>query len=271
MRSGAALAAAPTAECARLLAPPAFVHLRVPSHYSLGRSIIRIRPLVTRVRELGMGAAALTDLWNLAGAAEFSQEAAEAGIRPIFGMALDQELLVLAEDDRGYRNLMALSSVFHARGGRLNERDFRDLLSRYHGGLIALSGCPRSGFGHACLSQDTDGASEIAARYSGIFGAHNFFIEVRNLAGRPPEEGIRRAALHVARRLGIPLVATDDARYLRREDSVVPDSRERHLKSPAEMARLFADIPEALANAVAVAERCRARLPGGGPAGRGSL
>lgn len=275
-----------------------FVHLHQHSHYSLLGATCRIDELVARAAELQMPALALTDHGNLFGAVEFYRAAVAAGIKPILGMEAyvapgsrrdrhpvkgykepATHLTLLASSNAGYENLVALSTLAYREGFYHKPRVDAELLARHSAGLIALSGCRHSAFGRAAAADDLPGALAALDALRQTFGPDHCFIEIQN-HGLEAEAAVRDAAVRASRELGMPLVATNDAHYLHKDDARAHDvllaistgqlvsdpdrpryeTPEFYLKSPAEMRELFRDHPEAADATLAIAERCRVEL-----------
>ena len=275
-----------------------FVHLHNHSDYSLLDGASPISGMVERAAALAMPALALTDHGSLFGAVEFYQAARKAGIKPIVGMEAyvtrgrrqdrtrdtAHHLVLLARDERGFRNLMKLSSLAFLEGFYYKPRVDHELLAQHGEGLLALSACPKGEIGSAILEDDDEEAYRTAVRYREIFGAENFFLEIQD-HGLDIEEKIRTRVTALAGRTGIPLVATNDCHYLRHEDadahdvllciqtgkSIEDEKRMRYatdqlyFRSADEMRERFAGQPEALRNTLAVAERCNLQMDFGKP------
>jgi DNA polymerase III subunit alpha len=275
-----------------------FVHLHNHSDYSLLDGASPISGMVERAAALAMPALALTDHGSLFGAVEFYQEARKAGVKPIIGMEAyvtrgrrqdrtkdtAHHLVLLARDERGFRNLMRLSSLAFLEGFYYKPRVDHELLAAHAEGLLALSACPKGEIGSDILDDDDEGATRTALRYREIFGAENFFLEIQN-HGLEIEEKIRTRVSAIAGRTGIPLVATNDCHYLRHEDADAHDvllciqtgksvddvKRMRYptdqlfFRSADEMRDRFPDHLEALRNTLAVAERCNLQMEFGKP------
>ena len=275
---------------------PPFVHLHVHSEYSLLDGAIALHKLPPRVAELGMSAVALTDHGVMYGAIDFYQACHDAGVKPIIGCEVyvaprtrhDRDprkdrhayhLVLLAQDLQGYRNLVELASRASLEGHYYNPRVDLELLSHCHEGLIALSACPMGEVGKRIAAGDVAGARQHVGQYRDMFGPENYFLEIQD-HGLEVERQVMPTIIEIARDLGVPLVATNDAHYLRREDhryhdvllcigtnaKVSDENRMRmeteqfHLRSRQEMAELFGDYPEALAHTVEIAERCNVEL-----------
>ncbi|MGH8649475.1 MAG: PHP domain-containing protein, partial [Burkholderiales bacterium] len=275
-----------------------FVHLHVHSHYSLLDGTIAIPDLVGAAKEHGMKALALTDHGNLFGAIEFYQKATAAGIKPIIGCETylapksrfdktgtgirdsNAHLVLLAKDEAGYANLMRLVSASYLEGFYYKPRVDHELLALHAEGLLALSACPKGEIGSAILADDDEDAYRTAVRYREIFGAENFFLEIQD-HGLDKDRLLAPEIHRLSQETGIPLVATNDSHYLRREDARAheilmciqtgktmsnPDrmrwpTPEFYLKSAEEMRRLFPDSPDALARTAEIAARCRVEIP----------
>lgn len=272
---------------------PSFVHLHVHSEYSLLDGACRTADLVRAARELGMPAIAITDHGNLFGVIEFYTNALQAGVKPIIGCELylapqDRRtraggstreqlghLLLLAMDPTGYRNLMKLSTIGYLEGFYYKPRIDRQVLAELADGLIATSACLQGEIPQRLLADDFAGARRLAEEYLRIFGPERFFIELQN-HGLPEQARIIPQLVELARQLGVGLIASNDVHYLTHDDCEAHDvlccvaTRARidepdrfrlagdqfFLKSPAEMAAALPEHPEALANTLAVAERC---------------
>ena len=256
-----------------------YVELHCHSSYSFREGASSPLELVLTARQLGYDTLALTDHDNLAGAMEFAQTAKEWGVRPIIGAEVTlrggAHLTLLAETQRGYANISRLISHAHLNSPRdepqLDPAELRGCAD----GIIALSGCRESEISCFIEAGDCDAAHEAAARYAAIFGAGNFFIELQqNLVHG--DRARNRGLAELARTLGLGIVATNNVHYHDRARHRLQDvlvavrhrstldasehlrrkNAEFYLKTPAEMARLFADLPEAIANTRAIADRC---------------
>jgi DNA polymerase-3 subunit alpha len=270
-----------------------FIHLHVHTQYSLLDGANQIEALVQAAKDFGMPAVAVTDHGNLFGAIDFYQKATNAGIKPIIGCEaylapksrLDREgqfahneyyhLILLAKNRAGYQNLLKLASIAYLEGFYYKPRIDKEVLRQYHDGLIALSGC-LSGEVPFLIGKDrVDDAVRVAAEYQEIFGSENYFLEVQENAVAEQQianEGLRE----IHKRLGIPLVATNDCHYLKKDDARVHDillclqtgktlnepnrlrfhTDQLYVKSTQEMLEAFRDWPEAVWNTSRVAEMC---------------
>ena len=270
---------------------PGFVHLRLHTEYSLIDSVVRVAELMDTVRAQAMPAVALTDQCNLFAMLKFYRAALERGIQPIIGVDLwlsetdekqgPSRFTLLCQNLAGYQNLARLVSRAFlegqtAAGVPLVDRAWLDRHST--AGLIALSGAAEGDLGRALLREREQQAAQALDFWLGLFD-DRFYIELQRL-GRPEERAYLPAALKLAARRRIAVVATNDVRFLRADDFEAHEARvcihdgtlladparprrytpQQYLRSGAEMAALFADIPEALANTVQIARRCSLRL-----------
>ncbi len=269
--------------------PTSFVHLRLHSEYSLVDGLVRIKPLVNQVGELGMPAVALTDYTNFYALIKFYKAAIGAGIKPIYGSdfrvrddvdeTLISNLCLLAQNDQGYRNLTRLISRAYQEGQYLGEPYLkRSWLSEYSEGLIALSGGRQGEIGQALLSSRKGSAQQRLADYMSWY-PNRFYLELQR-TGRPNEEDYIHAAVALAAANDCPVVATNEVCFLRPDDFEAHETRvcihdgralddprrsrayseQQYLRSPEEMQELFQDIPEALENTVEIAKRCNVEI-----------
>jgi DNA polymerase-3 subunit alpha len=269
-----------------------FVHLHVHTQYSLLDGAIRLGDLFKKVKEFEMPAVALTDHGTMFGALDFYQQATAAGIKPIIGCEcyvaprtladktpLDKEgtrhLVLLAENQQGYRNLCKMASVAQMEGYYYKPRIDKTLLADHAEGIIALSACLKGDIPQHILAGRMDQAEEAARHYLQIFGENNFFLELQH-NGIPAQEKVNQGLIELSSRLSIPLVATNDCHYLNQQDAkaheillcvqtqkvitdtdrFVFDSDELYFKSPEEMQRCLGDYPGAIENTTAIADRC---------------
>ncbi len=273
-----------------------FVHLHTHSHYSLLEAVPKVPDLVARVKELGMDAVALTDHGALYGAIEFWQEATKAGIKPIIGFEAyiapngrlsrrariddrQNHLTLLAETHEGYQNLMKLSSIGFLEGFYYKPRIDKEVLRIHHAGIIALSGCSRGEIAQAIAGHEPQKAESLIREYQDIFGAGNFFLELVHHPELPQQSATNATLIEMGARLGVPVVATRDAHYLKPEDQetraivlaiqlgkTIDELREEDseidysLASPEVMIDAFRDVSEAITNTAAIADRCNAGL-----------
>ena len=268
-----------------------FVHLHNHTEYSLLDGAAKIENLVERARDYGMPACAITDHGVMYGAISFYEKCKEAGVKPIIGCEVyvcnDHKeragrkgdsachLVLLAENAQGYSNLCHLVSLGFLEGFYYKPRVDKALLHQYHEGLICLSACIAGEIPELILNGQSAQAKELTIEYRDIFGADNFFIELQS-HGLREEERVMPELVRIARELDIPMVVTNDIHYVDAEDSAMHDillciqtgklrsdeNRMRfandqfYLKTEQEMAKLFPNIPEAMANTVKIAERC---------------
>ncbi len=273
---------------------PTFVHLRLHSEYSVVDSLIRIKPLIKEVINLGMPAVALTDHVNLFGLIKFYNSAHSDGVKPIFGadllVAPDDNpnnfsvLPILVLDYHGYLNLMELLSRAYLEGQhRGNAVLLQSWLEGHTQGLIALSGAVHGEIGKALLADATDHAEKLLQQYEVLF-PQRFYLELQR-TGRPGDDVHVIKAAALAEKHQVPVVATNDVRFIYQDEFEAHEARvcindrrtlndprrprlysdQQYLRSPQEMQELFADIPEALANSVAIAMRCNLMLELGKP------
>ncbi len=276
---------------------PDFVHLHVHTEYSLLDGACRAKDVVGRAKDLGMSALAITDHGNLFGAIEFYQAAQGAGIKPIIGCEIymapgsmteksvpggkdpNTHFILLAKDLVGYQNLVKLVSQAHLENSGGTPRIDKELLNKYREGLIGTTACSRSEMAQAFLQGRVKDAEKAVDDFRNIFGPDDFFLEVHN-HGMEVEEQIRGFYKKLSQQTGIPLVATNNVHYVAKNHARAHEillciqtgaklgdekrlrfpSDEFYLKSPDDMALLFADMPEACANSLEIAQRCDVQL-----------
>ncbi|MCL2592022.1 MAG: DNA polymerase III subunit alpha [Defluviitaleaceae bacterium] len=269
-----------------------FVHLHVHTEYSLLDGSAKIGELISYTKELGMDSLAITDHGAMYGVVDFYKAAKDTGIKPIIGCEvyiasgsrLDKEqgrdnfyyhLVLLAENQEGYQNLIKLVSLGFTEGFYYKPRIDIEILRKYSKGIIALSACLGGPVARAVLRQSYEKAKETAIMYNEIFGENNFFLEIQE-NGMDEQTTVNHALIKISRETGIPLVATNDVHYIKKEDAkahevllciqtlktIYDDDRMKHetdefyLKSPEEMYERFPYAKEALENTVKIAERC---------------
>ncbi|MFN3761841.1 MAG: DNA polymerase III subunit alpha, partial [Anaerolineae bacterium] len=277
-----------------------FVHLHVHTHYSLLDGLCTPKALTQRAAELGMPALAITDHGALYGVVEFYQAAQEAGVKPIIGLeaylasrrlhernaAEDRKpyhLLLLAQNQVGYQNLLRLATIAMLEGYYYKPRIDKETLERYGEGLIVFSGCKSSEIPRLIIDGRLEEARAVIAWYRDRFPGR-FYLELQD-HDLPDLHRVNRQLLEFAREFSLPLVATNDVHYLTREQAPVHDTllaigtgkslkdpgRMRYegdtyyMRTPAEMAALFAEVPEALTNTLRIAEMCQVELEFGRP------
>lgn len=265
-----------------------FVHLRLHSEYSLVDGLVRIKPLAKKVAEMGMPAVALTDFNNFFGLIKFYKAVQGSGVKPILGadvLLADQveatptQLVLIASDIKGYRNLTQLISRAYLDGQRQAVPIIdKSWLSSHNEGLIALSGGRQGEVGVALVSGRYAEAEATLRDMMGLF-PNRFYLELQR-TNRPDEEDYIHTAVTLAERCECPVVATNDVRFIESSEFEAHEARvciyegralddprrerryseTQYLKSPKEMAELFSDIPEALQNTVEIAKRCNVDL-----------
>jgi len=268
---------------------PRFIHLNLHTEYSLIDGIVRVKPLVNKVAELGMPAVAITDQANIFAAVKFYKTALAAGIKPIIGadlwIANDQDerqpfrLIVLCQSSIGYQNLACLITRAYAEGQQLGVPLInRAWLEGMTDGLLALSGGRAGDIGHALIAGHSELAASRLEDWSRLF-PQRFYLELQR-TGREHEEIYLQASLDLAQSKQVPVVATNEVRFIQVSDFEAHEARvcinqgcqltdpkrskhysqQQYLRSPAEMIELFADIPEAITNTVEIAKRCNLQL-----------
>jgi len=275
-----------------------FVHLHVHSHYSLLEGLPKIEDLVYEAKKKGMTAIALTDYGSMYGIIEFFKVAKKKGIKPIFGMEayvalnsrldkrphIDEDnyhLILLAENETGYKNLMKLSTIGHLEGFFNVPRIDKEVLRTYHEGLIALSGCREGEVSKLIWKTGDIKKAQIAAlEYSDIFGPNNFFLEMQDHADLEGQMEINNGLIQIAKETGLPLVVTRDVHYLHPEDKeaqnilvCIREGRkvnendqspflhvDRSFSDGQDIASRFQHVPEAIENTAKIADRCEVNL-----------
>jgi DNA polymerase-3 subunit alpha len=272
-----------------------FIHLRVHTEFSVVDGTNRVDELVARAAQDGQPALAVTDLNNLFAAVKFYRQARACGIKPIVGAEVVLEglgsdssatsrLLLLVQTHQGYLNLCELLARAYTKNVHKSQAVVRlDWLKELHEGLIALSGAQAGPIGQALSQGDATRASELALLLAGVF-PHRFYLELQR-AGRPDDEAHVHAAVQLAARLHLPVVATHPVQFATADDFEAHEARvcisdgemlanarrvrrftrEQYFKSGAQMQALFADIPSALANTVEIGRRCSLELVLGKP------
>ena len=268
-----------------------FVHLHVHSEFSLLDGANRIKDLPVRAKELGMNAMAITDHGAMFGAIDFYKACKANDIKPIIGCevyvaprnrkdkdpnldARYSHLILLAKDNQGYKNLATLVSLGYTEGFYYKPRIDHEIIEKYHEGIICLSACLAGEVNQAILANDMEKAKEVALWYKSIFG-EDYYLEIQN-NGIKEQVLANQKLIQLARELDIPLVATNDAHYLKREDAynhevllciqtgkrmtdedrMKFDTDELYVKSPEEMSDYFKNVPDAIENTVKIAEKC---------------
>jgi DNA polymerase III subunit alpha len=274
-----------------------FVHLHLHSEYSLLDGMIHLEDLVDEAAKNNMPAVAITDHGNLFGAVKFSQKAGNKGIKPIIGCELyvsprsrfDEDivgtdgrrpyshLIVLCEDEAGYKNLCQLSTLSYKEGFKYKPRVDKELLSRYSKGLISSSACLGGDVARKLRQGRFDEALKSASEFNDIFGKGNFYLELQE-HGLPAQKEVNLGIIEIHNKTGIPLIATNDVHFLRKTDfeahkillciqtkttleernekGKLAYTQEHYFKTKEEMWKLFGDVKDALDNTFRIAERC---------------
>ncbi len=275
-----------------------FVHLHLHTDYSMLDGACDVEKLVARVKELGMPAVAMTDHGNIFGAVHFVNAAHKAGVKPIVGCELYvckkddhniertppegdtyNHLLVLAENDEGYRNLVKITSEASLNGFYYKPRVSKKFLAEHSKGLIGLSACLKGEVAERLVEGRYEAARDAAASYRDIFGQGNFYLEIQD-QGLEMEHRIHAGLFQLEKDMGLPLVATNDSHYLCEDDAHAQDvmvciqtgkslqdtnrmkfqGNQFFVKSHEEMVRVFKDSPDVLSRTLDIAERCNMRL-----------
>ncbi len=269
-----------------------FVHLHLHSEYSLLDGACRIKQLVSRAKELGQSAVAVTDHGNMYAAVEFYNEAVAQGIKPIIGCEVyvaprtrfdkihgqdnkPYHLVLLCKNNTGYHNLIKMVSYGYTEGFYNKPRVDTELLEKYHEGIIALSGCLAGEIPRKLINGEYENAKAAALKYLDIFGKGNYYIEIQDHNIRE-EERILPLLYRLSAETGIPLAATNDAHYIMKEDADIQKiliaiqtntplsqpnplsfpTNEFYMKSEQEMLELFSNVPQAVENTAKIAEMC---------------
>ncbi len=270
-----------------------FVHLHNHSDYSMLDGAIKVKDLIKRTKELGMKAVALTDHGNMFGAVEFYQKARAEGIQPVVGQEFyvapgsrfkkefvrdsgeekAYHLIMLAENNEGYKNLMKLSSIGYVEGFYYKPRIDMESLEKYSKGIICSSACLAGEIPRYIVRGQTEKARQLAGRFYEIFGKDRFYLELQD-HGIPEQKIVNRELIKMSADMNIPLIAANDCHYVTKDDYEAheillciqtnrtindPDrmsfsTNEFYIKSPEEMEVLFRDYPQALHNTVKIAE-----------------
>src|SRR5882672_5986386 len=275
-----------------------FVHLHLHTEFSLLDGACRIDELLDEAVKLNMPALAVTEHGNMFSSVVFHDHARDRGIKPILGCEVyvapgsrfdktgsqtdTNHLVLLAETNEGYKNLIKLVSAGYTEGFYYRPRIDRELLAQHSKGLIGLSSCLKGEVASALKVEQARPALDAAARLRDILGPNNFFLEMQ-YQGIEEQTIVNRGLLPLARELNLPLVCTNDVHYLKQEDHQPHDillcigtgktvndaQRMRYhgdqffLKTPEQMAEVFKDTPEALRNTLLIAERCDVTIPKG--------
>ena len=272
-----------------------FVHLHNHSEFSLLDGLSKIGPMVKRAKDLGMKAIAITDHGNMYGTIKFYTKCLEEGIKPIIGCEIyvsrrsrhDKEagvdtdsnhLILLAKNNTGYKNLMKIISISNLEGYYYRPRTDMGLLKEYHEGLICLSACLNGYVSEPLMQNQAETAKKRAQELSGIFGIDNFYLEIQKHINVKGQDELNEKLIDLSKKLGIPLVATNDNHYVHNSDAqaqeillciqtqttietkdrklTMIDSPDFYIKSQEEMKGLFIQTPEAIQNTVKIADMC---------------
>lgn len=276
-----------------------FVHLHNHSEFSLLDGLQKTKNMVAYAKSIGMEALAITDHGNMYGTIKFYKACMDAGIKPIIGCEIyvakrslhDKEkdvdknynhLILLAENETGYKNLMKIVTVANLEGYYYKPRTDLNLLKKYHEGIICLSACVNGYVSEPLMHGDDDEGEKRAMKLAEIFGPDNFFLEMQHHLNVPPQEPVNQKLIKLSKKLGLPLVATNDNHYTQKEDAEAQeallciqtqstlldknrklsmvDSPDFYIKSAEEMEKLFIDTPEAIENAIKIGERCNIEI-----------
>jgi DNA polymerase-3 subunit alpha len=272
---------------------PKFTHLHVHSHYSLLDGLAKIDELLDCVKELGMDSVALTDHGVMYGAVEFYKKAKAKGIKPIIGCEIyvasgkmqDKQpgidnaryhMILLAKNEQGYKNLVKLVTKAHLEGFYYKPRIDEQLLQECSEGLIGMSACLQGKIPRLLLANKYEEAEALAKQYEALFGKGSFYLELQPHQKIPEQLTLNKKLIELSKKTGVPLVATNDIHYLRKEDSEAQDilmlintgadinDPERlsmtqddfSMLSPEEMAGFFKDTPEAIENTQKIVAQC---------------
>jgi len=273
-----------------------FIHLHCHTEYSLLDGLTKIKKLAPTIKEMGMSACAITDHGNMYGAVEFYKTCQKTGIKPIIGAEVyispttrfdksaqsrkANHLILLAKDQTGYKNLIKLVSLAHLEGFYYKPRIDWELLEKYHTGLVCTSACVEGEIASLILDKNPELAAKRAKDYHQLFGP-DYYLEIQRHPGLKNQDIANDGIIEISRKLGIPLVAANDAHYLRQEDAFAQDVLlmintqttittpnrlsmidipDFYYKSPEEMAAQFPDLPDALENTVKIAEKCNLEI-----------
>ena len=276
-----------------------FVHLHNHSEFSLLDGLQKTKNMVAYAKELGMEALAITDHGNMYGTIKFYKACMDAGIKPIIGCEIyvakrslhDKEkdvdknynhLILLAENDQGYKNLMKIVTVANLEGYYYKPRTDLELLKKYHEGIICLSACVNGYVSEPIMHGDDAEGEKRALKLAEIFGPDHFYLEIQHHLDVPPQEPVNEKLIALSKKLGLPLVATNDNHYTRKDDAEAQEallciqtqstlldknrklsmvsSPDFYIKSAEEMEKLFIETPEAIENANKIAERCNVEI-----------
>ncbi len=273
-----------------------FVHLHLHTEYSLLDGMCRTDKVAKLAEQLGMNSLAITDHGNMFGAIDFYQKVLKAGVKPIIGLEAyiapgnrfekkgrgikeaSFHLTLLAKDTTGYKNLLKLSTISYLEGFYYRPRIDKQVLEQYKDGILVLSGCLKGEIPSLISRGNLKKAEEVALFYQGLFG-EDFYLELQD-EGIPEQKKINQEMVKLGKNLGIPLIATNDCHYLKKEESFAHDvllciqtgskitdtkrlkfsTDEFYFKSAEEMKEIFAEVPKAISNTLEVAEKCNLKM-----------
>ncbi len=276
-----------------------FVHLHNHSHYSLLDGLTKFDEMINYAKEQGSPAVALTDHGTMYGVIEFYQKAKKAGIKPIIGVetylapvsrhdkntredARNRHLILLAKNEIGYKNLIKIVSIAHLEGFYYKPRIDWEILRECHEGLIACSACLAGEIPRLITADKIEEAKKKAIEYDELFGRGNFYLEIQDHPELEGQKKVNDQLIAFSRELGIPLVATNDVHYFKKEDDVAQDILlclqnkkkitdtdrmtmigygDYSMRSNADMIAAFKDVPEAIENTLKIAEMCNLEIP----------
>ena len=282
---------------------PRFTHLHLHSVYSLLDGAIRIPDLMKYVKQQGMDSVAITDHGNMFGAVDFYESAKKEGIKPIIGCEVyvaagsrkekrqvnkiadggNYHLVLLAKNKKGYKNLIKLSSIAYKEGFYKKPRIDYEILSEYSEGLVGLTACLGGEVNRKLVEGENQKAENLAGKLNEILGKNNFFLEIQD-HGIPEQKIVSKGAVEISKKLGIPLVLTNDSHFLRKEDQKAQDIMLRiqmnkkideemafsfnsnfYVKSPKEMQAIYPELPEAFHNASVISDMVNLDMEFGHP------
>jgi len=273
-----------------------FVHLHVHTEYSLLDGLTKIKKLIPAIKEMGMDSIAITDHGNMYGAIEFYKACKKNDVKPIIGCEVylapngrldksaanrrNHHLILLAKNDQGYRNLMKLVSIGNLEGYYYKPRIDWEILQQYKDGLICNSACVEGEIAQLILDNNHEKAKKRAKDFQNLFG-EDYYLEIQRHPGLKDQDRANEGIIKISRELGIPLIAANDAHYLKKSDAFAQDvlmmintqttindskrlsmfeTPDFYIKSPEEMQQQFSDLPDALENTVKIAEKCNLEI-----------
>ncbi|GAG71775.1 unnamed protein product, partial [marine sediment metagenome] len=277
--------------------PKDFVHLHVHTHYSLLDGLAKPADLVAKAKKIGMKALAITDHGAMYGASEFYKACKDAGIKPIIGVELyisprrmqdktpkidtsPYHIVLLAKNNTGYKNLLKLVSKAHIVGYYYKPRVDKELLSKYSGGLIALSACLQGEVQQAFLANKKDKAIKVVKTYQDIFGKENFYAELQHHPNISDQQKVNQGLIELSKEINLNLVLTEDVHYLNSDDQEAHEillcvqtgkfisdknrmsmaDEDFSLKDPKEFLDEYKDVPRAVENTKKIADACNLEI-----------